>query len=317
MMNRPLALACATLLTGAVLSVTASAQPADLIHFSLEPQRGDATKIHASFSDGRDGRRHNNWSTGFLPSELTGLEVSSFRASGSRPLRFAIVREAGRLDCSGNGGGNYATGDCAFTDNAAFTQLLVSRGIGRPDREQAFGLMAVNARREIIDAVAASHYPAPSIDDLMALAALGVDGAYINGMARAGYRPGTIHSLVEFKALGITPEWIGGFVRVGYANMPGDGLVQLRALGVTPDYIAGFQRLGYRDLPVSELVQLKALDITPEFVRATVGQQAVMPPVEKLVEYKMFGRRRDQGSGHPPLHPSASDLGALVEPLAD
>ena len=42
----------------------------------------------------------------------------------------------------------------------------------------------------------------------------------------------------------------------------------------------------------AELVQLKALDITPEFVRATVGQQAVMPPVEKLVEYKMFGRRR-------------------------
>ena len=77
-----------------------------------------------------------------------------------------------------------------------------------------------------------------------------------------------------------------------YANVPGDGLVQLRALGVTPDYIAGFQRLGYRDLAVSELVQLKALDITPEFVRATVGQQAVMPPVEKLVEYKMFGRRR-------------------------
>jgi hypothetical protein len=292
MMKRPLALACASLLAGAVLSVTASAQPANLIHFSLEPQRGDATKIRASFRDDRDGRRKNNWSTGFLPSELTGLEVSSFRASGSRPLHFAIVREAGRLDCSGNGGGNYATGDCGFTDNPSFTQLLVSRGIGRPDREQAFGLMAVNVRREMIDAVAAAHYPIPSIDDLMALSALGVDGGYINGMARAGYRPGTIHSLVEFKALGITPEWIGGFVRVGYASVPGDGLVQLRALGVTPDYIAGFQRLGYRDLPVGDLVQLKALDITPEFVRATVGEQAVMPPVEKLVEYKMFGRRR-------------------------
>jgi len=78
--------------------------------------------------------------------------------------------------------------------------------------------------------VAGAHYPTPSIDDLMALAALGVDGSYITRMAAAGYRPATIHSLVEFKALAITPEWISGFSRVGYGNVPGDGLVQLRAL---------------------------------------------------------------------------------------
>lgn len=291
-MNRPRALACTLFLGGATLSMTALAQQTNPIHFSLEPERGDAARIHASFRVERDGRRDNDWSTGFLPSELAGLEVSSFHASGTRPLHFAIVREAGRLDCAGSGGGSNAVGNCRFTDNPAFTQLLVSRGIGRPDREQAFGLMAVNARRDVIDAVAAARYPTPTIDDLMGLAALGVDGGYINGMARAGYRPKTIHSLVEFKALGITPQWIAGFSRVGYASVPGDGLVQLRALGVTPEYIAGFQRLGYRDLPVNQLVQLKALNITPEFVRATVGQQAVMPPVSKLLEYKMFGRAR-------------------------
>ena len=90
--------------------------------------------------------------------------------------------------------------------------------------------------------------PTPKVDDLMALAALGVDGSYINGMARAGYRPATIHSLVEFKALDITPEWIGGFVRIGYANVPADELVQLRALGVTPGI--------YRRLPAARLPPL-------------------------------------------------------------
>lgn len=291
-MNRPLALACASVLTIVTLSATAAAQAPDWIRFSLEPQRGDPSKIQADFRDGGNAKRHNNWSTGFRPSELIGLEVSSFRASGTRPLHFAIVRETGRLDCAGNGGGNRAAGTCRFTDNPGFTQLLVSRGIGRPNREQAFGLMAVNARRELVDALAAARYPTPSIDDLMALAALRVDGSYINGMARAGYQPRTIHSLVEFKALGISPEWIAGFSRVGYANVPGSGLVQLRALQVTPEYIAGFQQLGYRNLPVDQLVQLKALDITPEFVRRTIGQRAVMPPVHKLVEYKMFGKRR-------------------------
>lgn len=290
-MNRPLTFAFASVFAIATLSVTAAAQQSDTVHFTLQAQRDDATRIHATFDGSRKGRHKNMWSTGFLPSELTGLEVSSFRGAGTRPIHFAIVREAGRLDCAGTGGGSTAEGNCRFTANPAFTQLLVGRGVGRPDADQAFGLMAVNARREVIEAVAAARYPTPTIDNLLALSALGVDGSYINGMARAGYRPQTIQSLVEFKALDITPEWIAGFVRVGYANAPGDSLVQLKALGVTPDYISGFQRLGYRDLPVRQLVEMKALDITPEFVRATVGQQANLPPVNQLVEYKIFGRR--------------------------
>jgi len=292
MMNRPLALACSSLLAVAALSMTARAQPSDAIHFSLDAESSGPGKIQGTFRKDRDDRHHNNWSTGFLPSELTGLEVSSFRAAGTRPIHFAIIREAGRLDCAGNGGAGRAEGNCRFTENATFTQMLVSRGIGRPDNEEAFALMAVNARHELIDALAAPRYPTPKVDDVVAMSALDADGDYINAMARAGYRPATIHSLIEFKALDITPEWIAGFSRVGYANLPGDGLVQLRALHVTPEYIAAFQQLGYRNLPVNELVELKALNITPEFVRSTVGRQAVMPPVHQLVEYKIFGKRR-------------------------
>lgn len=289
-MNRHLALAFTSLLAVAVGPMRAAAQPADNYHFSLKSDRDDPGKIHGTFTTGRDFREDNHWSTGFLPSELTGLEVSSFRGAGTRPIHFAIVREAGRLDCAGDGGGSMAEGNCRFTANPAFTQLLVSRGIGRPDPEQAFGLMAVNARHEVIDAVAAAHYRTLTIDNFLALSALEVDGNYINGMARAGYRPQTIQSLVEFKALDITPEWIAGFVRVGYANVPGEGLVQLKALRVTPDYIAGFQQLGYRNMPVDQLVELKALNITPEFVRANVGRQAVMPSTKELVDLKLFGR---------------------------
>jgi hypothetical protein len=291
-MNRCVAFAFALLCAFITVSSACIAQPADWVHFTLEPERGNSTKIHASFRDETRDRDQNNWSTGFMPSDLIGLEVSGFHGSGTRPLRFAIVREAGRLDCAGNGGNNYAAGNCRFTENPAFTQALVSRGIGRPTREQAFGLMAVNAKREVGVAVAAARYPAPTVDDLMALAALGVDARYIADMARAGYRARTLHSLIEFKALGITPQWIAGFARVGYANVPGDGLVQMRALGVTPEYIAGFQGIGYRDLPVSQLIELKALNITPEFVQSAIGRQPTMPPVGDLVEIKMFGRKR-------------------------
>ncbi len=289
-MNRLVAFLLALLFASVTVSSACVAAPRDWISFRLEPQRG-GNEIRASFHDQSRGRE-NQWSTEFVPGQLVGLDVAGFRTAGSRPLRFAVVREAGRLDCSGKGGGSHAAGNCAFTADPAFTNLLVSRGIGRPTREQAIGLMAVDARRELIDAIAAARYPTPRIDDLTALTAVGVNGRYIADLTRAGYRPRTVQSLVEFKALGITPDWIGGFARIGYASLPAGELMQLKALDITPGFISAFDRIGYRHLSVDTLVQLKALDITPEFVRSAVGEGGAMPPVSELVELKMFGRRR-------------------------
>jgi hypothetical protein len=290
-MNRVFALIGALLLAFISVSSACTAASPDWIHFTLEPDRGNGAQIEARFRGRDHGGMDNNWSTDFRPTDLVGLDLAGFRGSGSRPLRFAVIREAGRLDCSGNGGESYAHGDCNFTANPGFTQLIESRGIGKPTFEQSFGLMAVDARRDVIDAVAAAHYPTPSIDDLMALSALKVDGSYISEMARAGYRPRSIDTLIQFKALNITPQWIAGFVRSGYANLPGDELVQLKALDITPEFIAGFDRIGYRHLPVDQLVQLKALNITPEFVQRVAAVDSGLPPVDKLVELKAFGRK--------------------------
>ena len=290
-MNRALAFIGALILAFISVSSACTAAQPDWIHFTLEARHDDAGRIQASFRKDTNGYHENNWSTGLRPDDFVGLDLAGFRAPGSRPLRFAVIREAGRLDCSGHGGESYAGGSCSFDADPAFAQLLESRGIGRPTQDQAFGLMAVNARRELIDAVAAAHYPTPTIDNLMALSALNANGAYISAMARAGYRPRSIETLIQFKALNISPEWIAGFVRMGYANLPGDQLVQLKALNISPEYIAGFERIGYGRLSVDKLVQLKAMNITPEFVQRVAAVDASLPPVEKLVELKSFGRR--------------------------
>lgn len=289
-MNRLLALFAALLLAFISVSSACTASSPAWIHFTLEQERGNPERIHASFRKDVEGRHENNWSTGFRPADLAGLDLAGFRGAGSRPLGFAVIREAGRLDCSGHGGDSYAAGYCRFTGDPSFAALLQSRGIARPTEDQAFGLMAVNATRGIIDAVAAAKYPTPSIDDLMALSALGVNGTYISEMARAGYRPRTIDALIQFKALNITPDWIGQFVRIGYGNLPADELVQLKALEITPEFIAGFDRIGYRHLPVDQLVQLKAMNITPEFVQRIAAVDSSLPSVDKLVQLKAFGR---------------------------
>jgi hypothetical protein len=289
-MNRCLAFIGALILAFISISSACTAAPAETIHFTLEPKPGSEL-IQASFRKEARGDNENNWSTGFRPSDFVGLDLAGFRGAGSRPLSFAVVREAGRLDCSGHGGESYAAGYCGFTANPAFIGLLERRGIGRPTDEQAFGLMALNARHELIDAIAASRYPVPSIDNLMALSALNVTGDYIAEMARAGYRPATIDSLIQFKALNITPEWIAGFVRIGYGNLPGDQLVQLKALDITPAYVVSFDRVGYRHLPVDQLVQLKAMNITPEFVQRIEAVDSSLPPVDKLVQLRALSRR--------------------------
>lgn len=289
-MNRCLAMVFALFLTLVTVSSTCIAAPNEWVHFTLEPAHGGAG-IKATFRKENGPNSDNNWSTSFVPAQLAGLDLASFHAAGSRPLRFAIVREAGRLDCAGNGGNSYAIGNCSFTPDAAFTQLLVSRGIGRPKWDESFGLMALDARRSLIDTLASARYPTPTIDNLMALTALGVTSNYIGELARVGYRPQSIDSLIQFKAMNITPEWIGGLVRIGYASVPGDQLVQLKALNITADYIAGFERLGYRHLPVDTLVQLKALGVTPEFARSAASQRSARPEVDELVQMKIFGGR--------------------------
>lgn len=290
-MNRLFAFLGALLLAFISVSSACTAAPGEWVHFTLAAER-NSDRIQASFRGDERSGHNDNWSSDFAPSDLVGLDVAGFRGPGNRPLRFALVREAGRVDCSGQGGQSYAAGYCSITPDAGFMQLLDGRGIGRPSREEAFGLIAVDARRELLDALSAAHYPTPSIDDLMALSALEVNGAYINEMARAGYRPRTLDGLVQFKALDITPQWIAGFARIGYANLPADELVQLKALDITPAFIAGFDRIGYRHLPVDKLVELKALDITPEFVRAAAGPGAPMPDIGKLEKLKEFSGRQ-------------------------
>jgi hypothetical protein len=260
-MNRCVAFLLALCCAGLTVSSVSIAQAPEWVHFTLD-QAGGRTELQASFR-ADDERHHNNWSSSFRPSELTGFDAAGFRAGGTRPLRFAVVRDAGRLDCAGHGGDSYAAGTCSVTPSAQFLQLLDARGIRRPSREETFGLISLDVRRELIDAVAAAHYPTPTIEQLIELTAVGVDARYIADLARLGYRPSALHNLVEFRAMGITPEWIGGFARMGYADIPAD-----------------------------QLVQLKALDISPEFARWAVGERRSLPSVSTLVQMKIFDPRQ-------------------------
>jgi hypothetical protein len=282
-MTRMLAFIAALLLTAITVSSACVASPAQPLQFTIEPSR-HADQVKVRFDRERD-RHDNNWSTSFRPAELTGLHMAALNSPGTRPIRFAVIREAGRIDCAGSGGNQMARGTCTLTSDGGFMSFLSQHRIARPTEDQVFALVALNVHRALVTALAQNNYPTPTVDKLVELTAVDVTPDYIGGLAREGYRPQSLDSLVEFAALKITPEYIGSFARSGYSNLPPDDLVQLKALNITPEFIAGFERIGYGRLPVDTLVELKAMDITPEYVRA-VQQGGALPSPDHLVQLR-------------------------------
>jgi len=286
-MTRMLAFIAALLMTAISVSSACVANSVAPLQFTVEPS-GTPDRVQVRFRRA-DSRGTDSWSSSFRTVELTGLDVGAFRAVGSSPLRFTIAREPGRVDCAGNGGNSMAIGSCSLTPDRGFNDFLAANGIARPTEQQTYGLIAVDARRDLVTALKAANFPTPSINKLMELSAVGVTPTYIRELAAQGYRLTSLSSLVEFGALDITPAYIGSFARAGYSGLTPSELVQLKALDITPDYIAGFERLGYRDLPVGKLVELKALDVTPEFVKA-VQQGGALPSPDRLVQIRAVSR---------------------------
>ena len=227
-------------------------------------------------------------SSSFAVADLAGLDAARLRAAGTTPVSFALIREAGRIDCAGNAGRGRADGSCRFTENRGFSDLLAARGMRRPNVEQAYGLTMVGATRGLLDALHANRYPMPKVDDYIAMSAVGVTPRYIRDLAAAGYRPDDSKRLIEFAAIGVTPAYLGSLARAGYANLPQEDVVQLAALDIDPEFIKGFERIGYRNLPIDTLVQLKALDVTPR----------IRPPARGAGHQGAVGRAIGQAARH-------------------
>jgi hypothetical protein len=285
-MHRTFAILAAIALTTLSVTTTCFAHITDGIRFTLQTARGDRVQLH--LRTGIAGR-NDSMSSSFAPSELAGLDAARLRAGGAAPIRFALVREAGRVDCAGNASRGRADGSCRFTENRAFADLLAARGMQRPTGKQAYALTMVGATRGLLDALHANRYPMPRVADYIAMTAVGVTPRYVRDLAAAGYRPDDSKRLIEFAAIGVTPDYLGGLARAGYANLPQEDVIQLAALEIDPEFIKGFERIGYRNLPIETLVQLKALDVTPEFVRQLEAQGIKAPSAAQLVKLRAIG----------------------------
>jgi hypothetical protein len=288
------------------------------VHFRIEASH-DASTVQLSMRENSRGH-DNNWSSSIALAELDGIDSARLRAAGSALLSFALIREAGRFDCRGEGGRSGARGDCTFTPDPAFGAFLASRGIGQPSRNQAYALAMSRVGRAHVLALAANRYPKPTVDQLVAMGIHGASPRFIEELASAGYRlrsvddlvtfrihgvdagfiralgaasPGfrnvSADDLVTFKIHGVSPELVRTYSRLGTQGIDRKSIVAMSIHGVTPRYIEDLARLGYRDLSSKDLVQMRIFGVTPEFVRSH-QQAGGRPSVAQLVEMRIHGR---------------------------
>jgi hypothetical protein len=205
-MNRPVALLAALVLAAVSVSSACMANSASDLRFELKPSVR-AGELQLALWSGND--RHNGLiGSSFAANELSGIDPATLRLPGERPVSFAYVREAGRIDCSGTARDSVATGRCTFAPNTGFGDFLASSGIGRPTRDEAYEMTMTGVGRDLVNVLAQYRYPRPTIEKLTELSAVGVDRPFIASFAGRSYAPKTLDDLTEFAALDVTPDYV-------------------------------------------------------------------------------------------------------------
>jgi len=119
-MNRPLAFLGAVLFAAiAVSSACIARTNPDAISFELKPALHGG-ELQLALWDRTDGHHNNMMGSSYAPKDLPGLDYRAFAASGRNPVSFALVREAGRVDCAGTSSNSLAQGTCRFSADPAF-----------------------------------------------------------------------------------------------------------------------------------------------------------------------------------------------------
>src|SRR5688572_1176356 len=172
----------------AAASPVAGATPGQ-IEWSIQRDgsSADASRVQLTIESRWSRNSRSTWSNDRAIGDLQGLSQAQVTGAPG-PVRFALVREAGRLDCGGAAGHFRGSGSCSFTADPGFSAYLRSKGIGDPDPQDSYSLTMSGVGRRLVDAMDSIGYVRPKVDRLVAMGIHGVSEDYVRGLAQSGYR---------------------------------------------------------------------------------------------------------------------------------
>jgi hypothetical protein len=275
-------------------SVPAAAQQPQSISWSIASDR-TANNLQLTIDSRWGASNHSTWSNDRSLGELQGLTAAQL-AGGSQPVRFALVKEAGRLDCSGTAGGGRGSGVCSFTPDSGFTTFLETRGIGRPSPHQSYSLTMSGVGRDLVDALDKNGFARPNIDQLTAMGIHGATASYVRELGGLGYRL-SADDVVAFKIHGVEPDYIRQMATIGPALrqiQPSD-LVALRIHGVKPEFVRQMAAIGpeFRNVTADDLVSMAIHGVRPELAQTFVQLEGGKLRSDDVVSMAIHGVSAD------------------------
>ena len=227
--------------------------------------------------------------------DLQGL--SREQASGGGPVRFSLVREAGRIDFEGGFQNGKGSGTFRFTGNQGFVSAMKGRGFdfekkstasdgGRDSEDRLFAATILNVTTALADDLLSADFGKLDVDDLFKAAIFKVDSKFMREMKASGFPNLGMEELVKARIFKIDADFVRQVTQMGFANEPFESLVKMRIFKVTPEYINEARDEGLTDLSVEDLVKMKIFKIDREFIRQAKAD-GVPLEVEKLVQRRI------------------------------
>jgi hypothetical protein len=247
----------------------------------------------------RGGR--NQMGQTFDFSELQGITREQAAAGG--PVRFALVREAGRVDLEGSFQNGRGSGTFTFTPSGGFVSSMKARGFdfdrkdswherGEPE-DRVFAAAMLNVTTALADDLLSADFGKLDVDDLFKAAIFRVDSRFMREMKASGFPGLRMEELVKARIFKIDANFVREAARLGFTNEPFESLVKMRIFKVTPAFVAEVRAEGLNDLDVEQLVKMRIFNIDADFIRRARAE-GVPLEVEALVQERIGVRRRDR-----------------------
>ena len=257
----------------------------------------DSSKINVNFERRSDKGGKSQHGQTYEFSDFQGLSAQQALSDG--PVKFSLVREAGRIDCEGSFQNGKGSGTFSFTGNAAFISAMKSRGFDfdadahsdSHKEERLFAATTLNVTTALADDLASAGFGKLGVEDLFKAAIFKIDSTFMREMKASGFEKLGMEELVKARIFKIDAEFVKKVSQMGFDKEPFESLVKMQIFKVTPEFLTEVRNEGLSDLDIEDLVKLRIFKIDGEYIRQAKAEGASID-VESLVQRKIGVARR-------------------------
>jgi hypothetical protein len=252
-------------------------------------------KIHLNFEHRTEkyGRSSNGQSYHF--SELQGLTRE--QALGGGPVRFSLVREAGRIDCEGSFQNGKGSGTFRFTGDMGFVSAMKSRGFNFEESSSSdhggsdnrlFAATTLNITTALADDLNSAGFGKLDVNDLFKAAIFKVDSRFKREMDASGFGSLGMEELVKARIFKVDSKFKREMDASGFGNLGMEELVKARIFKIDSEFVVQAKQMGFESESLESLVKLRIFKVTPEFIAEARNEGLTNLTLEEAVKLRIF-----------------------------